>query len=52
MPSNKICFDHTHDNRHLSDQNNIAYSHSVDNVYDSVYDIRNTAETYVNYTNS
>jgi hypothetical protein len=52
MPSNEICFDHAHDNRHLSDQNNIAYSHSVDNVYDSVYDIRNTADTYVNYTNS
>jgi len=52
MPSNEISFDHTHDNRHLSDPNNIAYSHSVDNGYDSVYEERNTADTYVNYTNS
>jgi len=52
MPSNEISFDHTHDNRHLSDPNNIAYSHSVDNGYDSVYEESNTADTYVNYTKS
>lgn len=52
IPSNEMCLDHAHDNRHLSDSNNIAYSHSVDNVCDSVYDIRNTGNTYVNDTNS
>lgn len=52
MPSNENCYDHAHDNRHVSDPNNTTYSHSVDNVYDSVYDEHNTANTYVNYTNS
>lgn len=52
MPSNENCYDHAHDNRHVSDPNNITYSHSVDTVYDSVYEERNTADTYVNYTNS
>ena len=52
MLSNGNCYDHAHDNRHVSDPNNIAYSHSVDNVYDTVYEESNTADTYVVYTNS